>query len=84
MENQCEEAQTLYQKVIDQYPQSAHRIRAQFGRANCMEELGNFKQALVLYQELLDRYPSKPVIEMKIKNLQRRLQDLTPEKTPLH
>jgi tetratricopeptide (TPR) repeat protein len=78
MENRCEEALPHYEKLLSEPGQSEYDTRARFGVANCYEELGKNQEAMDLYRKILEQYPNKAVIELKIKNLQARLEKNEP------
>jgi len=68
-----------YQQALDQfmsfnkkYPQSALKIDAEFGIANCLEEMGQLSAAYQAYASLKERYPAKQVIEIKMIRVQDR------------
>ncbi len=69
----------LYQQSLDQYmaftkkyPLSPLLIDAQFGIANCLEEMGQLAAAYQAYASLKDKYPAKQVIEIKMIRVQDR------------
>lgn len=78
MENSCREALSAYERLQKRFPKSAYDVRAQFGIANCEEEIGNHGKALKLYAEVLPRYPNPEVVQLKIKNLKQRMEKSLP------
>ncbi len=50
-------ALSMYQRILDQYPDSRYGMESQFGTAKCYQDLKKFKEALAAYEELLETYP---------------------------
>jgi TolA-binding protein len=61
-----------FQNFEKTYPQSALLPQAQFGVANCLEELDQLDAAYRAYEAIRLKYPSRNVIEIKLARIRER------------
>jgi outer membrane protein assembly factor BamD (BamD/ComL family) len=47
----------IYQRVLENYPESPAAEGAQYGAASCLERLRRWREAIVEYQKYLEKYP---------------------------
>lgn len=73
LQAQYQLALTVYQDLLVRYPGTDMRTETQFGIAQCLEETERLKEALAKYRELETDYSNPQIIQLKIRNLERRL-----------
>src|SRR3989338_5196366 len=72
-EQRFKEAYSTFEKVTQDYPKSSLKFEAYYNRAFCLEEMGDWNQALEQYKKIKDTYPNKDAIETKIKHMSERI-----------
>jgi TolA-binding protein len=77
LEGQFDKALNVYQSLLGLYPDTELQAEAHLGIASCLEETEKLQEALDKYRELIDDYPNPEVIQFRIKNLERRLKDVS-------
>lgn len=66
------EARNTFSELIKKYPQSTLVPEAQFGIANCLEEVDQLDAASQIYQAIAASYPSPKVIKIKLQRIKER------------
>lgn len=69
----AQKAIDVWTEFLKRFPQSRLAVDAEFGIANCLEELERWDEALAKFQSLESRYPSPNVVKIKIHRVQERL-----------
>lgn len=66
----CDQAVKVFDELQSKYAQASQAVHAKFGKANCLEEMERYSEALELYRELLETHPSRQIVEAKIHRLE--------------
>lgn len=68
--NREQRALEIYQRILENYPDSASAEGALFGAASCLERLRRWREAIAMYQTCLDKYPQGRFSKSVNNNLQ--------------
>jgi TolA-binding protein len=74
LEGRVDEARQDWNLVIDRFPNSKHRIQAEFDLAKVLEEEGHLTEALQYYRQL-EGEAEPALLNEKIKHLEQRIKD---------
>lgn len=74
LENRIEDAEQVWRRLVEEFPDSGYARRARFSLATVLEEKGELDLALEEYRSL-QHYPRPLLLEQKIDHLTRRIQN---------
>ena len=63
-----EEARAVFQRVIQEFPNSSLVPQAHYFVARCLQLRGKEVEALRSYEQFLQRYPNEPVLQLEARN----------------
>ena len=72
LEKRLAEAQTDWQRLITEFPDSPYQLQARFNLAKLLEEDNRLQEALEQYQQLRE-FPQPLILEEKIEHLKQRI-----------
>lgn len=71
-----EDAISIYKQVIEEFPERSRKDNITMNLALCYEELNDFDEAIRILEELKKDYPMPDFIEITIKKLKKRKENL--------
>ena len=71
-----EDAISIYKQVIEEFPEQSRKDNITMNLALCYEELNDFDEAIKILEELKKDYPMPDFIEITIKKLKKRKENL--------
>lgn len=77
LEGRFNNAISVYDNIINNYPEDDLSVEAKFGKAIILEELNNLTDAIKIYKDISEKYTNKEVVKNRIMGIETRLKDGT-------
>jgi tetratricopeptide (TPR) repeat protein len=68
IDRKCDEARTVFQRVIQEFPRSRLVSQAYYFTARCLQLQGKEVEALLAYEQFLEKYPNEPYFPDESRN----------------